>query len=99
VNAIMYILTTGCQWRALPKDLPPRSTVHDYLDLWSYDGTDFAYVHATPVSAGLGWRNQRFDQRPFFIGEITQLTAIIAPAVFRRPPYLPPAPTKSSTQK
>jgi transposase len=39
MNGIMYILSTGCQWRALPKDLPPRSTVHDYLDLWSYDGT------------------------------------------------------------
>ena len=31
----MYILSTGCQWRALPKDLPPRSTVHDYLGLWT----------------------------------------------------------------
>ena len=31
MNGIMYILSTGCQWRALPKDLPPRSTVHDYL--------------------------------------------------------------------
>lgn len=39
VNGILYILSTGCQWRALPKDLPPRSTVHDYLDLWSWDGT------------------------------------------------------------
>jgi transposase len=39
VNGIMYILGTGCQWRALPKDLPPRSTVHDYLDLWQWDGT------------------------------------------------------------
>jgi transposase len=39
VNALMYILSTGCQWRALPKDLPPRSTVHDYFDLWSWDGT------------------------------------------------------------
>ena len=39
MNAIMYILSTGCQWRALPKDLPPRSTVHGYLDLWIYDGT------------------------------------------------------------
>src|SRR6266702_1605329 len=39
MNGIMYILSTGCQWRALPKDLPPRSTVHDYLDSWSYDGT------------------------------------------------------------
>ena len=39
VNGIMYILSTGCQWRALPKDLPPRSTVHDYFDLWVYDRT------------------------------------------------------------
>src|SRR5215472_14422586 len=29
----------GMQWRAIPKDLPPRSTLFDYLDLWSYDGT------------------------------------------------------------
>src|SRR5262249_3729897 len=39
MNGIMYILSTGCQWRAIPKDLPPRSTLFDYLDLWSYDGT------------------------------------------------------------
>ena len=39
VNGLMYLLSTGCQWRAIPKDLPPRSTVHDYLDLWSWDGT------------------------------------------------------------
>jgi len=39
VNAILYVLETGCQWRALPKDLPPKSTVHDYLDLWEWDGT------------------------------------------------------------
>ena len=34
VNGLMYILSTGCQWRAIPKDLPPRS-VYDYFDLWS----------------------------------------------------------------
>ena len=39
INGVMYILSTGCQWRALPKDLPPRSTVHDYLGLWNWDGT------------------------------------------------------------
>jgi len=39
MNGIMYILSTGCQWRAIPKDLPPRSTLFDYLDLWSYDDT------------------------------------------------------------
>ena len=39
VDALMYVLSTGCQWRAIPKDLPPRSTVYDYFDLWTYDGT------------------------------------------------------------
>jgi transposase len=39
VNGLMYILGTGCQWRAIPKDLPPRSTIYDYLDRWSHDGT------------------------------------------------------------
>jgi transposase len=35
----MYVLSTGCQWRYIPKDLPPRSTVNDYFCLWSYNGT------------------------------------------------------------
>ena len=39
VGGLMYILSTGCHWRAIPKDLPPRSTLFDYLDLWSWDGT------------------------------------------------------------
>ena len=34
VNAIHYILATGCQWRALPKDFPPRSTVQGYFYRW-----------------------------------------------------------------
>ena len=33
VNGLMYILSTGCQWRAIPKDLPPRSTLYDYFDV------------------------------------------------------------------
>jgi transposase len=39
VNAIFYVLSTGCQWAALPKDLPPKSTVHAYFMLWDWDGT------------------------------------------------------------
>ena len=46
VNGLMYILGTGCQWRDIPKDLPPRSTIHDYLDRWSYDGTLQRIHHA-----------------------------------------------------
>src|ERR1039457_3922339 len=39
VDGIMYVLSTGCQWRYIPKDLPPRSTVYRYFCLWGYDGT------------------------------------------------------------
>jgi transposase len=39
VNGLLYVLSAGCQWRAIPKDLPPRSTLHDYFDLWIWDGT------------------------------------------------------------
>ena len=39
VNGLMYVLSTGCQWRYIPKDLPARSTVNDYFCRWSYDGT------------------------------------------------------------
>lgn len=39
VNGLMFILSSGCQWASLPKDLPPRSTVNDYFCRWSYDRT------------------------------------------------------------
>ena len=38
-NGLMYVLSTGCQWRALPKEFPPRSTVFDYFGLWQAEGT------------------------------------------------------------
>ena len=46
MNGVLYVLETGCQWRALPKDLPPRSTVHDYFSLWNWDGTLDRIHHA-----------------------------------------------------
>jgi transposase len=46
VNGIMYVLSTGCQWRYAPKDLPPKTTLHRYFDLWSYDGTLERIHHA-----------------------------------------------------
>lgn len=39
VNAIFYLLQTGCQWRMLPKEFPPMSTVHGYFSAWRRDGT------------------------------------------------------------
>src|SRR3978361_1274009 len=46
VDGLMSVLSTGCQGRAIPKDLPPRSTVHGYLDLWDYDRTLERIHHA-----------------------------------------------------
>src|ERR1700752_2586395 len=39
VDAVFYILRTGCQWRYLPKDFPPKSTVWRYFDEWRPNGT------------------------------------------------------------
>jgi transposase len=50
LNAIFYVLSTGCQWNALPRDLPPKSTVYDYLDLWDWDGTLERIHHALYVA-------------------------------------------------
>ena len=50
LNGIFYLLWTGCQWKALPKDLPPKSTVHDYLELWNWDGTLERIHHALYVA-------------------------------------------------
>jgi putative transposase len=37
-NAIFYVLRTGCQWQALPKDLPPYSTAYAYFRRWQKHG-------------------------------------------------------------
>src|SRR5580765_5315933 len=39
VDAIVYVLRTGCQWRYLPVDFPPKSTVWRYFDEWRHNGT------------------------------------------------------------
>lgn len=49
VNGVMYILSTGCQWAALPKDPPPRSSVNDYLRRWDDDRTLGRIHHALYV--------------------------------------------------
>lgn len=34
-NALLYVVTTGCQWRALPKDYPKWKSVHYYFKIWT----------------------------------------------------------------
>ena len=50
LNAVFYVLSTGCQWQALPKDLPPKSTAHYYFVLWDWDGTLERIHHALYVA-------------------------------------------------
>jgi transposase len=50
LNAILYVLATGCQWKALPKDLAPKSTAHAYFMLWDWDGTLERLHHALSVA-------------------------------------------------
>lgn len=49
VDGVMYVLSTGCQWAALPKDLPPRSTVNDDFRRWDWDGMLDRIHHALYV--------------------------------------------------
>jgi transposase len=51
IYAILYVLTTGCQWRMLPKDFPPKSTVHDYFVDWMCTGVRDRIYHALYVEA------------------------------------------------
>ena len=50
VNGLMYVLGTGCQWAAIPKDLPPRSTVNFYFKRWEHDRTLDRLHHALYVA-------------------------------------------------
>ena len=46
LNAILYVLRTGCAWDLLPHDFPPPGTVYGYFSQWRRDGT-IARVHDT----------------------------------------------------
>src|ERR671932_274453 len=39
LNAVFYVLRSGCAWRLLPHDFPPWKTVHHYFRMWRIDGT------------------------------------------------------------
>jgi transposase len=51
VNAILYMASTGCQWRALPKDFPPYSTVQGYFYEWSREGRFASINHVLVMAA------------------------------------------------
>jgi transposase len=51
VNAILYMAATGCQWRQLPREFPPYSTVQEYFYRWSHDRTWARINHALVTAA------------------------------------------------
>jgi transposase len=51
LNAILYMASTGCQWRQLPRDLPPRSTVQGYFYAWSRNGLFGVINHMLVMAA------------------------------------------------
>lgn len=46
LNAIFYLLRSGCSWRMIPHDFPEWQTVRDYFDAWKKDGT-WKNIHDT----------------------------------------------------
>ncbi len=45
INAIFYVVKTGCSWRSMPHDLPHWSTAYGYFRRWSRDGT-WQWIHS-----------------------------------------------------
>ena len=68
VNGLMYILSTGCQWRAIAKDLPPRSTLYDYFDLWAWTARSIAsttrFMAVPPSRLARGEPDRRDHRQP-----------------------------------
>jgi len=59
LNAILYIASAGCQWRALPRDFPPRSSVQACFYRWRDDGT-LRWINARLVE----WARQAAGRAP-----------------------------------
>ncbi len=51
VDALLYIASTSCQWRQLPKDFPPYSTVQSTFYRWTQDGTLARINHALVMAS------------------------------------------------
>ena len=60
VDAILYVLRTGCQWRALPKDFPPHSTVYRYFWEWTRYGV-LDRIHTQLVAQSRGARGRETE--------------------------------------
>jgi putative transposase len=54
LEAVFYVLKSGCPWRLLPRDFPPRKTVYDWFSRWRIDGT-WERLRRRAASASKAW--------------------------------------------
>ena len=71
LDAISYILRTGCQWRYLPGDLPPKSTTWRYFDGWRRDGT-LDKIHDRLRASGAAWVSAPLGDHPTVAGLVVE---------------------------
>jgi hypothetical protein len=86
---VEIIKKRAARWQVLRDCTPLASRAQNIHDPVHH----FAHVNVALVAAALGWRDQRFDMRPFIVRQITrisQFAAIVPPAIFRRPHPRPP---------
>jgi transposase len=63
-NALLYVVRTGCQWRALPKDYPKYGTVHKYFRIWSEPREDEPSILDQVLKKTGNWRAyQKWQKR------------------------------------
>ena len=53
-NGLLYVVRTGCQWRALPKDYPKWRSVHQYFQIWNTCPNDLTESVLTQVLKKIG---------------------------------------------
>jgi transposase len=78
VNAILYQARTGCQWRYLPHDLPPKSAVYYYFGLWRDDGTAET-IHNLLRCQAREMRRRREDPSAIMMDSQTVRSSVNAP--------------------
>jgi transposase len=65
ITAILYVLRTGCQWKALPRTLGASSTVHDRFQQWRRDGVfRRMWINGLKLydeKVGINWKWQSMD--------------------------------------
>jgi transposase len=74
LNAVFYVLKTGCQWRLLPREFPPWKTVFHYFRTWRIDGTWERMNRAMRrrLREALG-REPELGADPFVAGAVTSV--------------------------